>query len=102
MNGTRPGNTENYAAGASRQCSTKGQAGIAARMTAGKGRGGKVTTKSLTGKKRIACYANRSWATVLKWIKDDHFPATKIDGIWESDKEMIDNWKKNKILKSCQ
>jgi hypothetical protein len=58
--------------------------------------------KSLTGKKEISKYAKRSWQTVFKWIQEDKFPARKIDGIWESDAELIDLWKKEKILSPCQ
>lgn len=59
---------------------------------------GRVMGKSLTGKKDISKYAKRSWQTILLWIKHERFPACKIYGIWESDTDLIDAWKKSKIL----
>ncbi len=46
----------------------------------------------LTGMKEITRYANGSEATILGWIRDMDFPATKVGGIWESDKGLIDSW----------
>lgn len=57
--------------------------------------------KSLVGKKEIAAYVRRSWMTIRRWIVDDDFPARKIDGVWESDTALVDDWKKAKI-KPCQ
>ena len=57
--------------------------------------------KSLVGKKEITAYSRRSWLTVKRWIANGNFPATKIDGVWESDTELIDEWKRTKI-KPCQ
>jgi hypothetical protein len=53
--------------------------------------------KSLTGVKEITRYAKRSWMTVKIWIKEDDFPARKIDGVWESMTDMVDEWKAKKI-----
>jgi hypothetical protein len=53
--------------------------------------------KSLVGKKEITVYARRSWMTIRKWIKAEQFPARKIDGVWESDSALIDEWKRTKI-----
>lgn len=47
----------------------------------------------LTGMKEICGYVSRSEATVLAWIRDEDFPAKKIDGIWESHTKMIDDWR---------
>ena len=57
--------------------------------------------KSLVGKKDICAYAQRSWITVKRWIQKKGFPARKIDGRWESDTELIDEWKRAQI-KTCQ
>jgi hypothetical protein len=57
--------------------------------------------KSLVGKKEITAYVRRSWMTIRKWIMEDSFPARKIDGVWESDTSLVDDWKKAKI-KPCQ
>jgi hypothetical protein len=52
----------------------------------------------LTGRKRISTFVGRSWATIHKWIKKDNFPATKIDGVWESDTNLIYRWRQQRIL----
>ncbi|MFZ4436796.1 MAG: hypothetical protein ACOYOS_00050 [Syntrophales bacterium] len=57
--------------------------------------------KSLVGKKEIAAYVRRSWMTIRRWVLADQFPAKKIDGVWESDTALVDDWKRAKI-KSCQ
>jgi hypothetical protein len=51
----------------------------------------------LSGMKEIARHCNRSEATILGWIRDRAFPAVKITGSWESDTEIIDQWRKNQI-----
>jgi len=53
---------------------------------------------SLIGMKEIADAAGFSWKTVEKFIKDDNFPATKLGGRWASDRLLIAEWKRNKIL----
>lgn len=53
----------------------------------------------LTGKKMIMTFVGRSWATVLTWIRERNFPARKIDGIWESDTDLIIEWRKKEIQK---
>ena len=57
--------------------------------------------RSLVGKKEISLYARRSWLIVKRWVDEDGFPATKLDGVWESDSSLIDAWKRTKI-KPCQ
>lgn len=51
----------------------------------------------LTGMKSICGYLNRSETTVLDLIRADGFPATKIGGVWESDTDLIDTWRREKI-----
>lgn len=51
----------------------------------------------LTGKKNICNFMGRSWDTVERWIRDREFPARKIDGIWESDSELITAWRRRQI-----
>lgn len=53
----------------------------------------------LPGMKSIAQYCNRSESTILLWIRTIGFPATKFSGSWESDTELIDEWRK-KIIKN--
>jgi len=55
------------------------------------------TTFSLTGKKNICNFMGRSWDTVERWIRERGFPATKIDGIWESDSELITLWRRRQV-----
>ena len=56
-----------------------------------------MTTYSLTGKKNICNFLGRSWDTVERWIREKEFPACKIDGVWESDSELITNWRRRQI-----
>ena len=52
----------------------------------------------LTGMKAICEYMNRSEATVLMLISACALPACKLGGgIWESDTELIDKWRKEQI-----
>jgi len=55
---------------------------------------------NLSGLDEIAQYARRSKATVLDWIRNEGFPAAKLGAVWESDKSMIDDWKRDRIEKS--
>ena len=52
---------------------------------------------NLPGMKEITRYCNRSESTILKWIRGFGFPAVKILGSWESDTDLIDEWRKNQI-----
>ena len=53
----------------------------------------------LTGMKQITGYYQYSEATILKMIQERSFPARKISGgIWESDTDLIDNWRRDQIL----
>lgn len=53
---------------------------------------------SLTGKKMIMAYVGRSWKIIMVWINERNFPARKIDGVWESDIDLIDKWLRSEIL----
>ncbi len=52
---------------------------------------------NLSGLEEIAQYTRRSKATVLDWIKSAGFPAAKLGHVWESDKDMVDQWKRDRI-----
>lgn len=52
---------------------------------------------ALTGMKEICEYMGRSDVTILKLIRDQEFPACKIGGIWEADKDLVDEWRKDRI-----
>jgi hypothetical protein len=56
----------------------------------------------LTGKKMITAYMGRSWRLIQKWIDERHFPARKIDGVWESDMELIIDWRKKEIQRQLK
>jgi len=51
----------------------------------------------LSGMKEICRYCNRSESTILIWIRDYDFPAAKLPGSYESDTELIDEWRVNLI-----
>lgn len=48
----------------------------------------------LSGMNEISSYIKRSIPTVIELVATVDFPATKIGGVWESDTEMIDEWRK--------
>ncbi len=54
----------------------------------------------LTGMKQITGYYDYSEATILSLIRNRDFPAQKISGQWESDTELIDQWRREQI-KTC-
>ena len=55
--------------------------------------------KILTGRDEIENFVGRSWDRVIKgWIKDDSFPARKIQGRWESDMDLILAWRRRQIV----
>ena len=57
---------------------------------------------NLSGMKNICQYCNRSESTILMWIRALEFPAAKFSGSWESDTDLIDSWRKEKIRKSIR
>ncbi len=56
----------------------------------------------LAGKKEISGFVGRGWRVVSRWIKERGFPATKIDGRWESDTALIRQWRKAQIAKESE
>ena len=52
----------------------------------------------LSGMKQICEYINRSECTVLTLVRTEGFPAKKIGGIWESDTQLIDDWRRENIV----
>jgi len=53
--------------------------------------------KMLVGKKVISEFVGRSWGTIRRWIREEGFPAKKIDGGWHSDAELVREWLKGRI-----
>jgi hypothetical protein len=57
----------------------------------------------LVGKKEIEDYVGRSFHKTIKpWIENRNFPARKIDGVWYSDKILIQEWFRNAIINGHQ
>lgn len=52
-----------------------------------------VQESALHDMKEICKYCKRSPATILAWIRQLGFPAEKIGGSWESDKNEIIAWR---------
>jgi len=57
--------------------------------------------KNLSGIKEITGYAKRSWTTISIWICNEGFPAKKMEGVWESQTDLIDKWKADKITQKA-
>ncbi len=53
--------------------------------------------KPLIGSKTIEKFYRRSWEMILKLIHEENFPATKDEGCWVSDEELINEWHQNRI-----
>jgi predicted DNA-binding transcriptional regulator AlpA len=51
----------------------------------------------LMGMKEICAYVGKSVNTVKTLIRDEGFPAVQIGGMWESDCQMIDQWRRAQI-----
>jgi len=56
----------------------------------------------LTGITEIAQYIRRSDKTTLQLIRYNGLPAQKIGLYWESDKELIDAWRKAQVQAGTQ
>jgi len=56
----------------------------------------------LTGKKRIMAFVGRSWPTIMLWVEEMNFPARKLNGVWESDTELIIEWRKKEIQRQLK
>ncbi len=55
--------------------------------------------KPLIGSKAIEKFYNRNWELILRFIREEGFPATKDNGCWISDEEEICIWHKKRIKK---
>jgi hypothetical protein len=55
----------------------------------------------LSGRKAISGYCQRSWEVILGWHRNLAFPMRKINDVWESDRALVDEWRKGQI-KGCQ
>jgi len=52
----------------------------------------------LIGKKEIEKFTQRNWRVIKLLIETKGFPAVKLGGRWESDTELIRQWRKKQIL----
>lgn len=57
-------------------------------------------SKSLIGIENIRKYYPRSESTIMSLIFHGDFPAKKINGRWESNKDLIDDWQKKQVAKT--
>jgi len=58
---------------------------------------------ALNGMGEISQYYGFSSPTILALIRHRNFPAIKLTGgTWSADTQLIDNWRKNQILKECK
>lgn len=51
----------------------------------------------LIGRKEIAGYTGRSWPKIEQFVKENKFPARKIEGVWMSKGDLIDFWLQERI-----
>jgi len=54
----------------------------------------------LIGKKEIAKFTQRNWRVIKVLIETKGFPAIKLGGRWESDAELIRQWRRKQILEA--
>ena len=47
----------------------------------------------------IVAYSGRSKNTILKWVEEEKFPASKVDGRWESNADLIEDWQRRRLEK---
>lgn len=51
----------------------------------------------LQGRKAIVEHVGRPWSKIKVWVKKKGFPAANMDGRWESDTELILQWRREQI-----
>lgn len=59
----------------------------------------KQSGKILVTLEEIATYSGRSKNTILKWVEENNFPAIKVDGRWESNADLIEDWQRRRLEK---
>lgn len=57
----------------------------------------KKPATALLTMQEITEYTGRNRATIKRWIREDNFPAVKIDGRWESNTDLIDEFRRRRI-----
>lgn len=53
--------------------------------------------KILVTLEEIAQYTGRSKNTIRKWVEEDNFPAVQVDGRWESNMDLIEEFQQQRI-----
>jgi hypothetical protein len=53
--------------------------------------------KILVSMSEIVAYTGRPGNTIKQWVKKYNFPAVKINGRWESNTDLIDNFQRRRI-----
>jgi hypothetical protein len=61
-----------------------------------------MTSTILSGRKEIQSFVGRRWDVIAAWIKGRSFPAEKIDGRWESDTDLVLQWRRDQIVNTKQ
>jgi len=57
----------------------------------------------LVGMEEIKKYYPRGRKLILRLIKEEGFPAKLVNGTYESDKALIDEWRRSQIMRGgCQ
>ena len=57
------------------------------------------STTALIGLKNIVSHVGRDRRTVMRWIREEGFPAKLLAGKWESDTELVSKWRRYQISK---
>lgn len=55
----------------------------------------------LFGIDSIAGYFQSSPNTIRKLVKEENFPAVRLNGRWESNTELIDAYQRNRVAMRC-
>lgn len=58
--------------------------------------------QTLVGLVMIAEYVGRGRKTIRKRIRDENFPALMVDGRWESNTVLIDEYEQRRIAQACR
>ena len=62
------------------------------------GQGASMGEQLLIGQKEIVEFTRRNWRVIKVLIETKGFPAVKVGGRWESDTELIREWRRKQIL----
>ena len=60
-----------------------------------------MTGEVLVGRAAISDFVGRGWRVISKWIKHRGFPAVKLNSRWESNTELIQQWRLDQIKREA-